>query len=65
MFIWKIPKDINSEALDLYFSKYGEIISCKVSLNEDYSSRGYGFVCFKDPEAADKALAEHVGSENN
>jgi RNA recognition motif-containing protein len=40
VFIEKIPKDINSEALDLYFSKYGEIISCKVSLNEDYSSRG-------------------------
>jgi RNA recognition motif-containing protein len=28
----------------------------KVSLNEDYTSRGYGFICFEDKEAAKKAL---------
>ena len=40
------------------FKGYGDIISCKVSINEDYSSRGYGFVCFRDPESASRALSE-------
>ena len=40
------------------FKNYGDVISSKVSLNEDHSSRGYGFVCFKDPESASRALSE-------
>jgi len=28
----------------------------KISLNSDHTSRGYGFVCFKDEDAASKAL---------
>lgn len=47
-----------SEELENIFKVYGDIISCKVSLNEDHSSRGYGFVCFKEPENATKALLQ-------
>jgi RNA recognition motif-containing protein len=38
------------------FSDCGEVKSLKVSLNRDFSSRGYGFICFKDKEGAEKAL---------
>jgi len=56
IFVRKIPKDMSPKALEEHFSKYGEIKSLKVSLNSDHTSRGYGFVCFQDPEAAGKAL---------
>ncbi len=47
-----------SQDLDNHFKQFGDIISCKVSLNENYSSRGYGFVSFRDPESTARALAE-------
>jgi polyadenylate-binding protein len=49
---------MDSKSLEDEFKKYGDVISCKVSINEDHSSRGYGFVCFRDPEAASRALSE-------
>lgn len=67
LFVRKIPKTVHSEGLEEMFKGYGDVISSKVSLNEDHSSRGYGFVCFKDPEAAARALSEtqkrddHIG----
>lgn len=56
IFVRKIPKDMTPAQLEQHFSKYGEIKSLKVSLNSDHTSRGYGFVCFQDPESAGKAL---------
>lgn len=47
-----------SEDLENHFKQFGDIISCKVSLNEDYTSRGYGFVCFREPESTARALSE-------
>jgi polyadenylate-binding protein len=58
LFIKKIAANMLSEDLENQFKPFGDIISCKVSLNEDYTSRGYGFVCFKEPESAARALAE-------
>lgn len=58
LFVRKIPKIQQSEGLEEHFKQYGDIISSKVSLNEDHSSRGYGFVCFKDPESCSRALSE-------
>ena len=44
----KIPKEMKILHEDLYklFSDCGQVKSLKVSLNEDYSSRGYGLICF-------------------
>ena len=65
MFIRKIPKNLTSEDLEKQFKQYGDIISTKVSIEEDYKSRGYGFVCFRDPESAAQALVESsIRSEN-
>jgi len=38
------------------FENNGKIKSLKVSLNADYSSRGYGFICFQEEEGASNAL---------
>jgi len=48
----KLPKDILHRDLEKIFSEYGQIKSLKVSLNPDYSSRGYGFICFQDKDSA-------------
>lgn len=44
----KIPKKMKILHEDLHklFSDCGKVKSLKVSLNEDYSSRGYGLICF-------------------
>ncbi len=60
----KIPKTVQSAELENIFVAYGEIISCKISLNEDHSSRGYGFVCFRDPESAARAIQASSGRES-
>lgn len=56
VFVRKIPKTVMAGDLEHLYRSFGEIISSKVSLNEDFTSRGYGFVCFKDSEAATKAI---------
>jgi len=48
----KLPKDILHRDLDKIFSEYGQIKSLKVSLNPDYTSRGYGFICFQEKDGA-------------
>ena len=47
MFV-SIPKEMKILHEDLHklFSDCGEVLSLKVSLNEDYSSRGYGYISF-------------------
>ena len=44
------------------FSGYGEVISAKIAINEDYSKRNYGFVCFKENESAERALSNQPDS---
>ena len=65
IFVRKIPKTVVGESFEKKFAQFGEIISCKVSLNEDHSSRGYGFVCFRDTEAAEKALQQSASAEES
>jgi polyadenylate-binding protein len=48
LFVRKLDKSIYSDELEKKFKEHGEILSCKVSIDEDYKSRGYGFICFKD-----------------
>jgi len=48
----KLPKGILHRDLEKIFSEYGQIKSLKVSLNPDYTSRGYGYISFQDKVSA-------------
>jgi len=55
LFIKGLPKELTSQTLDEKFKEVlgGDFVqSAKVSINPDYSSRGYGFVCLDTPEHA-------------
>lgn len=52
----KVPKNLKNEDLHKIFSQSGRIKSLKISLNADYSSRGYGFICFEEEQGASQAL---------
>lgn len=60
----RAPKDMLHADLHKVFEQFGKIKSLKASLNEDYSSRGYGFICFETPESAERALAAPSSSLN-
>ena len=45
------------------FEKYGRITSYKIMSKDDGKSKGFGFVAFEDPEAAERAVQELNGKE--
>lgn len=55
------PKEWTHEHLFQEFISFGEINSAKISIDANFQSRGYGFIEFKEPEAAQKAIAEANG----
>lgn len=46
VFVRVIPKDKTAPQLEEFFLQYGPVKSLKISLDSDYKSRGYGFVCY-------------------
>jgi len=48
----------DSEKLQEFFSKFGEVVSAKVMEDDSGKSKGFGFVAFKDHESAEKAADE-------
>ena len=67
LYIKNLPYDLTDEKLREIFSKYGEIKSVKISkfilqtkikdeLKEIEQSRGFGYVCYTNPESASKAI---------
>ena len=52
----ELPKTILHKDLEEIFSDCGKIKSLKVSLDSNYSSRGYGFICFENKASAWNAL---------
>lgn len=56
LFIKGFSKEWTHKDLYEFFKAFGEIISAKVSLNEDHLSRGYGFVQFSKEEFAKRAM---------
>lgn len=58
VFIKNFGEELNKESLDKLFSKFGEITSSTVMTDSDGKSKGFGFVAFKNPEDAEKAVNE-------
>lgn len=50
--------NFTDDKLRSLFSKYGRITSCAVMKHQDGTSKGFGFVAFEDPKAADLAVKE-------
>jgi len=57
IYVGGLAPDTTKETLEGHFGQYGEIIDCVVMVDKGTSrSRGFGFVTFKEPSAANAAL---------
>lgn len=56
IFLKNLDKDIDAKALYDTFSAFGNILSCKIALDDNGTSKQYGFVHFEDPKVAEKAI---------
>ncbi|XP_054266677.1 polyadenylate-binding protein 4-like [Macrosteles quadrilineatus] len=63
VYIKNFGEEMTDEMLKEMFEKYGTITSHKVMFKDDGKSRGFGFVAFEDPEAAESAVEDLHGKE--
>lgn len=61
VFIKNLDPSIDNKALHDLFSAFGAILSCKVTLDDQGQSKGYGFVHYELRESAEKSIASLNG----
>jgi len=63
VYIKNFGEDLDDEKLREMFTTYGKIISAKVMFDGSGKSRGFGFVSFEEPEAAEFAVTDLNGKD--
>jgi len=63
VYIKNFGEDLDDEKLREMFTTYGKIISAKVMFDVSGKSRGFGFVSFEEPEAAELAVTDLNGKD--
>jgi polyadenylate-binding protein len=58
VYVKNLDDTIDDDRLRQEFEKFGEITSAKIMRDEKGTSKGFGFVCFTQPEEASKAILE-------
>ena len=61
LYIKNLDDEIDDEKLRQEFSVYGVITSAKVMRDDKNNSKGFGFVCFSEPDEATRAITEANG----
>ena len=65
VYIKNFGEELNDEELYKMFEPFGKITSHKVITGEEGKSKGFGFVAFDDPEAAEAAVTGLNGKDVN
>lgn len=58
VYVKNFDDSLDDEKLEEVFAKYGKILSAKVMKDPTGNSKGFGFVAFEEPEAAERAVDE-------
>lgn len=61
LYVKNLDDTINEDAFRETFAPFGTITSARIMRGEDGVSRGFGFICFSNPEEATRAVAEMNG----
>lgn len=63
IYVKNFPPETTDEKLREMFAEFGEIKSCCVEKDAEGKSKGFGFVCYHDPEHAELAVKNMHGKE--
>lgn len=63
IYIKNIPDLVTPRQVFEHFSKYGEIISCKIPENEEGDHFGFGYISYMDADSAKNAIDSENGNK--